>query len=180
MPPCQVRPWAARRAPAAARRRPIISQPFWPAYPTAERIARAPGLKPAVTAGIGSDHVGLDAAIARGITVAEVTRCNSISVAEHVVMMIPSLVRNYLPAHRTVLDGGWNIAAGTREILGGVAGWHGDPRGVPDRRGRRTGRHRRPLLLHPGLTRPVPSAPAAASGTEGIGRGRPGRLEHAR
>ncbi|MFI7130648.1 NAD-dependent formate dehydrogenase [Nonomuraea sp. NPDC050153] len=88
----------------------VISQPFWPAYLTAERIARAPKLKLAITAGIGSDHVDLDAAIARGITVAEVTYCNSISVAEHVVMMILSLVRNYLPAHRTVLDGGWNIA----------------------------------------------------------------------
>jgi formate dehydrogenase len=88
----------------------VISQPFWPAYLTAERIARAPELKLAVTAGIGSDHVDLDAAIAHGVTVAEVTYCNSISVAEHVVMMILSLVRDYLPAHRTVLDGGWNIA----------------------------------------------------------------------
>ncbi|TDD57192.1 NAD-dependent formate dehydrogenase [Nonomuraea terrae] len=88
----------------------VISQPFWPAYLTAERIARAPKLKLAVTAGIGSDHVDLDAAIAHGVTVAEVTYCNSISVAEHAVMMILSLVRNYLPAHRTVLDGGWNIA----------------------------------------------------------------------
>ncbi|MFC3999086.1 NAD-dependent formate dehydrogenase [Nocardiopsis sediminis] len=88
----------------------VISQPFWPAYLTAERIARAPRLKLAVTAGIGSDHVDLDAAIAHGVTVAEVTYCNSISVAEHVVMMILSLVRNYLPANRIVLDGGWNIA----------------------------------------------------------------------
>jgi formate dehydrogenase len=88
----------------------VISQPFWPAYLTAERIAKAPNLKLAVTAGIGSDHVNLDAAIDAGITVAEVTFCNSISVAEHVVMMILSQVRNYLPSHRWVLDGGWNIA----------------------------------------------------------------------
>jgi formate dehydrogenase len=88
----------------------VISQPFWPAYLTAERIAKAPNLKLAVTAGIGSDHVDLDAAIDAGITVAEVTFCNSISVAEHVVMMILSQVRNYLPAHQWVLDGGWNIA----------------------------------------------------------------------
>jgi formate dehydrogenase len=46
----------------------------------------------------------------RGITVAEVTFCNSISVSEHVVMMILSLVRNYLPSHGWVLKGGWNIA----------------------------------------------------------------------
>jgi formate dehydrogenase len=88
----------------------IISQPFWPAYLTAERIARAPKLKLAVTAGIGSDHVDLDAAITRGITVAEVTFCNSISVAEHVVMMILSQVRNYLPSYKWATEGGWNIA----------------------------------------------------------------------
>ncbi|MEU4162631.1 NAD-dependent formate dehydrogenase [Actinoplanes sp. NPDC026670] len=88
----------------------VISQPFWPAYLTADRIARAPKLKLAITAGIGSDHVDLDAAIAHDITVAEVTYCNSISVAEHVVMMILGLVRNYLPAHQVVRDGGWNIA----------------------------------------------------------------------
>lgn len=88
----------------------VISQPFWPAYLTAERIARAPKLKLAVTAGIGSDHYDLDAAIEAGITVAEVTFCNSISVAEHVVMMILSQVRNYLPSYKWVIDGGWNIA----------------------------------------------------------------------
>jgi formate dehydrogenase len=88
----------------------VISQPFWPAYLTAERIAKAPNLKLAVTAGIGSDHVDLQAAIDRGITVAEVTYCNSISVAEHVVMMILALVRNYIPSHGWVIDGGWNIA----------------------------------------------------------------------
>ena len=88
----------------------VISQPFWPAYLTAERIAKAPNLKLAITAGIGSDHVDLAAAIERGITVAEITYSNSISVSEHVVMMILSLVRNYLPSHQWVLDGGWNIA----------------------------------------------------------------------
>ncbi|MFJ2770999.1 NAD-dependent formate dehydrogenase [Streptomyces sp. NPDC087300] len=88
----------------------VVSQPFWPAYLTAERIAGAKNLKLAVTAGIGSDHVDLDAAIAHGVTVAEVTYSNSISVAEHVVMMTLSLVRNYLPAHQLVLDGGWHIA----------------------------------------------------------------------
>src|SRR4029077_5477024 len=88
----------------------VISQPFWPAYLTAERIGRAPELKLAITAGIGSDHVDLQAAIDNGITVAEVTYSNSISVSEHVVMMILSLVRNYIPSHQWVLDGGWNIA----------------------------------------------------------------------
>src|SRR5882762_2286073 len=88
----------------------VISQPFWPAYLTADRIARAPKLKLALTAGIGSDHVDLQAAIKRGITVAEVTYCNSISVSEHVVMMILGLVRNYIPSYQWVIKGGWNIA----------------------------------------------------------------------
>ena len=77
----------------------VISQPFWPAYLTRERIAKAPKLKLALTAGIGSDHVDLQAAIERRLTVAEVTYCNSISVSEHVVMMILSLVRNYIPSY---------------------------------------------------------------------------------
>jgi len=88
----------------------VISQPFWPAYLTAERIAKAPKLKLALTAGIGSDHVDLQAAIEHGLTVAEVTYSNSISVAEHVVMMILGLVRNYIPSYQWVVDGGWNIA----------------------------------------------------------------------
>jgi formate dehydrogenase len=88
----------------------VISQPFWPAYLTAERIAKAPQLKLALTAGIGSDHVDLQAAIDGGLTVAEVTYSNSISVAEHVVMMILALVRNYIPSYQWVIDGGWNIA----------------------------------------------------------------------
>ena len=88
----------------------VISQPFWPAYLTAERIAKAKKLKLAITAGIGSDHVDLQAAMDRAITVAEVTWCNSISVAEHAVMMILALVRDYIPAYRWVVKGGWNIA----------------------------------------------------------------------
>jgi formate dehydrogenase len=88
----------------------VISQPFWPAYLTAERIAKAPKLKLAITAGIGSDHVDLEAAIARGITVAEETYCNSISVAEHAVMQILALVRNYIPSYEWIIKKGWNIA----------------------------------------------------------------------
>jgi len=88
----------------------VISQPFWPAYLTKERIAKAKDLRLAITAGIGSDHVDLDAASKAGLTVAEVTYSNSTSVAEHVVMMIISLVRNYIPSYQWVVRGGWNIA----------------------------------------------------------------------
>jgi formate dehydrogenase len=88
----------------------VISQPFWPAYLTAERIAKAKNLKLAITAGIGSDHIDLQAAMDKGITVTEVTYCNSISVVEHVIMAILALVHNYIPSYQWVIKGGWNIA----------------------------------------------------------------------
>ncbi len=88
----------------------VISQPFFPYYLTRARIESAPNLKLAVTAGIGSDHVDLQAAMDHKIDVVEVTYCNSRSVAEHVVMMILSLVRDYHNQHRIVNEGGWNIA----------------------------------------------------------------------
>src|SRR6185312_36000 len=88
----------------------VISQPFWPAYLTRERIAKAKNLKLAITAGIGSDHYDLQAASEAGLTIAEITYSNSISVSEHVVMMILSLVRNYIPSYGWVVKGGWNIA----------------------------------------------------------------------
>ena len=90
----------------------VISQPFWPAYLTAERIKKSPKLKLAITAGIGSDHVDLQAAIDNNITVCEVTWCNSISVAEHAVMQILALVRNYIPQYNLVIDQKWDISDG--------------------------------------------------------------------
>ena len=88
----------------------VISQPFFPYYLTKERIAKAKNLKMAITAGIGSDHVDLQAAMDNKIDVVEVTFCNSRSVAEHIVMMIVSMVRDYHNQHRIVNEGGWNIA----------------------------------------------------------------------
>jgi formate dehydrogenase len=88
----------------------VISQPFWPAYMTKERFDKAKKLKLVVTAGIGSDHTDLQAAMEKGVTVAEVTYSNSISVSEHIVMMILALVRNYIPSYGWVIRGGWNIA----------------------------------------------------------------------
>ena len=88
----------------------VISQPFFPYYLTKERISKAKNLKMAITAGIGSDHVDLQAAMDNKIDVVEVTFCNSRSVAEHIVMMIVSMVRDYHNQHRIVNEGGWNIA----------------------------------------------------------------------
>lgn len=95
----------------------VISQPFWPAYMSAERFQKAKNLKLCITAGIGSDHVDLDAACRHGVTVAEVTYCNSISVAEHVVMSILTLVRNFVESHHIAMSGGWHIADCVRKAF---------------------------------------------------------------
>jgi len=88
----------------------VISQPFWPYYLTRNKMESAPNLKMAITAGIGSDHVDLQAAMDHKVDVVEVTYCNSRSVAEHIVMMILSMVRDYHTQHRIVNEGGWHIA----------------------------------------------------------------------
>lgn len=88
----------------------IITTPFFPAYITRERIAKAPKLKLCITAGVGSDHVDLNAANERGIAVLEVTGSNVVSVAEHVVMTMLILVRNFTAAHDQAINGGWDIA----------------------------------------------------------------------
>ncbi|POR36792.1 Putative formate dehydrogenase [Tolypocladium paradoxum] len=92
---------------------PVSSNSFHPGYLTAERLAKAKKLKIAITAGIGSDHVDLNAANKTngGITVAEVTGSNVVSVAEHVVMTILVLVRNFVPAHEQIERGDWDVAA---------------------------------------------------------------------
>lgn len=87
----------------------LIATPFWPAYISRERIESAPNLRLLLTAGVGSDHFDLAAAAERGITVAEITGSNVVSVAEHVVLQILALVRNFIPAYQEVLGGGWDI-----------------------------------------------------------------------
>ena len=87
----------------------LIATPFWPAYITKERIQMAPNLRLLLTAGVGSDHFDLAAAAERNITVAEITGSNVVSVAEHVVMQILTLVRNYIPSYIEVTEGGWDI-----------------------------------------------------------------------
>ncbi|KAL2144284.1 hypothetical protein VTI28DRAFT_9272 [Corynascus sepedonium] len=105
----------------------IITTPFHPGYLTAERLAKAKKLKLAVTAGIGSDHVDLNAANKTngGITVAEVTGSNVVSVAEHVVMTILVLVRNFVPAHEMIEAGRWDVAEAAKnefDLEGKVVG----------------------------------------------------------
>ena len=102
----------------------VISQPFFPYYLTREKMETAPNLKMAITAGIGSDHVDLQAAMDRKVDVVEVTFCNSRSVAEHIVMQILSLVRDYHNQHRIINEGGWNIADAVQRSYD-LEGMHG-------------------------------------------------------
>jgi formate dehydrogenase len=88
----------------------VIATPFWPAYITRERLAKMPNVRLLLTAGVGSDHFDLAAAAERGLTVAEVTGSNVVSVAEHVVLLVLALVRNFVPAYLEVVGGGWDIA----------------------------------------------------------------------
>ncbi|KAG0463881.1 hypothetical protein HPP92_019950 [Vanilla planifolia] len=89
----------------------LITTPFHPAYVTAERIKKAKNLQLLLTAGIGSDHVDLKAAAEAGLTVAEVTGSNVVSVAEDELLRILVLVRNFVPGYQQVINGEWNVAA---------------------------------------------------------------------
>lgn len=96
----------------------VITTPFHPGYLTKEVIAKAKKLKLCITAGVGSDHVDLNAANEHKITVAEVSGSNVVSVAEHVMMTILLLVRNYNVGHDQIInntEGGWQVAAIARD-----------------------------------------------------------------
>jgi formate dehydrogenase len=106
----------------------LITTPFHPGYLTAELVDKvgtslyfhgspplthalqAKNLKMCITAGVGSDHIDLDAAVKRNIEVMEVTGSNVVSVAEHVVMSILLLVRNFVPAHEMIERGDWQVS----------------------------------------------------------------------
>ncbi|WP_445259037.1 NAD-dependent formate dehydrogenase [Nocardioides aurantiacus] len=87
----------------------LVTTPFWPVYVDQGVFEAAPGLELVLTAGVGSDHVDLRAAADWGILVAEQTGSNVVSVAEHAVMQLLALTRNYLPAYQQVVDGRWDI-----------------------------------------------------------------------
>lgn len=88
----------------------VITTPFFPAYISRNRILEAPNLKLCITAGVGSDHIDLEAANEQKITVTEVTGSNVVSVAEHVLTTILVLIRNYNCGHQQAVSGEWDIA----------------------------------------------------------------------
>ncbi|KAL9255334.1 Formate dehydrogenase, mitochondrial-like protein [Drosera capensis] len=89
----------------------LITTPFHPAYVTRDRIKRAKNLELLLTAGIGSDHVDLKAAVEAKLTVAEITGSNTVSVAEDELMRVLILVRNFVPGYQQVINGEWNVSA---------------------------------------------------------------------
>ncbi|KAH3681896.1 hypothetical protein WICPIJ_007143 [Wickerhamomyces pijperi] len=96
----------------------IITTPFNPAYISKERIESAKNLKLLVTAGVGSDHIDLDYINKSGrkISVLEVTGSNTSSVAEHALLTILALVKNFIPAHKVATEElGWDIAKISRD-----------------------------------------------------------------
>jgi formate dehydrogenase len=103
----------------------LITTPFHPAYLTADLVEKAKNLKLCVTAGVGSDHIDLNAAVKKNIQVLEVTGSNVVSVAEHVVMSILLLIRNFVPAHEMIERGEWqvsDIARNAFDLEGKVVG----------------------------------------------------------
>lgn len=106
----------------------LITTPFWPLYVDTETLDTAPNLRLILTAGVGSDHVDLGDAAKRDITVAEITGSNTVSVAEHAMMQILALVRNFIPSYKDVVDGGWSIgeiAAGAHDLEAKTVGIYG-------------------------------------------------------
>ncbi|KAI0346525.1 NAD-dependent formate dehydrogenase [Trametopsis cervina] len=103
----------------------LITTPFHPGYLTRDLIEKAKNLKLCVTAGVGSDHIDLNAAVEHGIEVLEVSGSNVVSVAEHVVMSILLLVRNFVPAHEMIERGDWyvsQVARNAYDLEGKVVG----------------------------------------------------------
>lgn len=92
----------------------LVTTPFWPVYLDESRIRKARKLGLVINAGVGSDHIDREAAGRHGVSVAEVTGSNVVSVAEHNVLQILALVRDFLPAHRQVEEGRWDVAEAVR------------------------------------------------------------------
>lgn len=101
----------------------LVSTPFTPI--TEAMLAAAPKLRFLQVAGVGVDHVDLDAARRLGIAVANVAGANAVSVAEHVVMAILALMRGLATAHEAMRAGEWPLTrwmATARDLAGRTVG----------------------------------------------------------
>ncbi len=98
---------AAELEPHLADAEVLISTTFTPL--TGEMLRKAGKLRFIQVAGVGADHLDLEAARELGIGVAVVTGANTVSVAEHVVMAILALHRGLVEAHQGMREGGWPL-----------------------------------------------------------------------
>lgn len=85
----------------------LISTAFTPL--TRDILEKASRLRFIQVAGVGVDHIDLEAAREMGVTVAAVTGANTISVAEHVVMVALAMMRGLIPAHNKMQVGEWSL-----------------------------------------------------------------------
>ncbi|MER3559165.1 MAG: hypothetical protein C4336_06750 [Armatimonadota bacterium] len=101
----------------------LISTAFTPI--THAMLEKAGRLRFIQVAGVGVDHVDLDTARQLGITVAAVSGANTVSVAEHVVMVTLAMIRGLIPAHTMLARGEWSLPywiAHARDLQGKTVG----------------------------------------------------------
>jgi formate dehydrogenase len=85
----------------------VISTAFFPL--TADLLGRAYRLRLVQVAGVGVDHIDLEAARRADLTVADVAGANATSVAEHVVMATLALLRGLIASDRALHTGAWPL-----------------------------------------------------------------------
>lgn len=101
----------------------LISTAFTPI--TRAMLEKAGRLRFIQVAGVGVDHVDIESARELGITVACVTGANTVSVAEHVVMVALAMMRGLIPAHNMLANGEWSLPywiAHARDLQGKTVG----------------------------------------------------------
>jgi len=89
----------------------VITNPFYPVHLNASRLANAKRLRLVITGGVGSDHIDLDYCSKHGITVTEITDSNAVGVAEHTIMTILALIKQFPQAQHQARQGEWNLAS---------------------------------------------------------------------
>jgi D-3-phosphoglycerate dehydrogenase len=87
---------------------------------SAADIARAPDLRLIATASVGTDHIAMEAAQARGIAVVNVPDYCIEEVSDHALAMVVALRRGLIAGDRSVQAGAWDPTAAGE--LGRLAG----------------------------------------------------------
>ncbi|GAA0615517.1 2-hydroxyacid dehydrogenase [Kutzneria viridogrisea] len=116
---------AAGDDPRALREAEVIVTALAPV--TAEHLAQAEKLRFVQCASHGFDHVDLDAAAERGISVSNIgsTDAEAQDVAEHALCLILALAKQLIPGHNALREGNWILPAlmpGITELFGKTLG----------------------------------------------------------